>query len=93
MIKIVKYLMHKNGNGNLITPYFIEDGGHFIKEGEMVGLTYDDTEVYVPETLTVLTNEELVTHVKSLTMSGEEGILSDDDKETMADQWLSQRGI
>ena len=93
MIKIVKYLMHKNLEGNLCTPYFIEDGGHFITGNEMIGLTYDDSEVYVPETLTILTSEELVTHVKSLNMSDEKGKLTIAKKESIANNWLKKHGF
>ena len=89
MIKIAKYLMHRNSEGNKVTPYFIANGGYFIVGEEMIGITYDDDDIYVPDTLTVLTEEELVTHVKSLTLKTPEGhTLTLEEKESLAEKWL-----
>ena len=95
MKHICKYKMHKDNNHNLITPYFISDGGYFPNKGEMIGVTEDDEEVYVPKTVEKLTNEEFITYAKNLVTSlnaqGDNVELSDADKEAILNQWLKDR--
>ena len=88
--KIVKYLMHKNNDGNNITPLFIDNGGYFPDNNTLIGVTYDDSEIYIPETLTVLTKAELITFVKGLSFDDAEGnSKSVKEKKIMAEKWLS----
>ena len=90
MKKIVKYLMHKNNENNLVTPYFISNGGYFKNNGELIGITEDDEKIYVPETLTELTEIEFIDYVKSLTLNGEDGEMSLKEKEKMAKSWIEE---
>lgn len=83
-------MMHKNNENNLITPYFISNGGYFPIAGEMIGVTEDDSKVYIPDTLTFLTAAEFVDYIKTLSLKNEEGIeLSLEEKEQIANNWLS----
>lgn len=90
MNKIVKYMMHRNSEGNLITPYFISDGGYFPVGNEYVGVTVDDDEVYIPETLTVLSEQDFKDFVVGLVLrNNEDELLNDENKLELANNWLS----
>ena len=84
-------MMHKNNNNNLVTPYFISNGGYFPNEGEIIGVTEDDSIVYIPDTLTILSESEFVDYIKTLSLKNEEGIeLSLEEKEQLANDWLDE---
>ena len=84
-------MMHKNNNNNLVTPYFISNGGYFPNEGEIIGVTEDDSVVYIPDTLTILSESEFVDYIKTLSLKNEEGIeLSLEEKEQLANDWLDE---
>ena len=81
--------MHKNNNNNKITPYFIKNGGYFLVNHEMVGITEDSDIIYVPETLVELTEQELIDFVVTLEMRDEEGnLLTEQQKIDLANAWL-----
>ena len=63
---IVEYKMHRNEQGNMITPYFIKEGGYYPVGNKLVGHTVDNGS-YIPSTLVVLDKAALITR---LTNSG-----------------------
>lgn len=90
MKRIIKYMLHKNNNNNLVTPGFVNDGGYFPKNNEYIGVSEDDEIVYLPETIEKLTNQDFIDYVKTLTMKDDDGnLLSDDDKEAIANNWIN----
>ena len=90
---IVKYKMHRLKEG-ITTPTFVEDGGYFCSGNEKIGVTYDEVEIHIPETLDVLTPTQLVDFVKTFDLKDDEGeLLSSEDKETLAGNWLEERGL
>jgi hypothetical protein len=101
MKHICKYKMHKDNNHRKITPYFISDGGYFIKGGEIIGITEDDDIIYVPkDTLITLTNDEFISYIKSLDLNDsqeskegslQEVALDSTQKEDLAKAWLKER--
>jgi len=64
---IVEYKMHRNINGEKITPSFIKDGGYFMIGDKLVGKTYGDGS-YVPSTLVTLDESALVARITSLNL-------------------------
>ena len=58
--------MHRNEQGNMITPYFIKEGGYYPVGNKLVGHTVDNGS-YIPSTLVVLDKAALITR---LTNSG-----------------------
>ena len=87
--KIVKYVMHMNNDKNLVTPYFIMNGGHFLVNHEMVGVTEDDDKVYVPTTLEELSEQQFIDFVVSLSLKDEEGNeMTSEQKTSLANSWL-----
>ena len=96
--------MHKNANGNLITPDFIEDGGYF-QDGttkEMIGLVDADREYWIPDTtkdtpagvLSQLTRAELDARMQALGMSDAEGNPLDEAGITAAiSAWCDDKGV
>jgi len=62
---IVEYKLHRNERGNMITPFFIEDGGYYAVGNKLVGHTVDN-ESYIPSTLVVLDKAALITRLTNL---------------------------
>ena len=62
---IVEYKMHRNERGNMITPFFIEDGGYFSVGNKRVGHTVNDGS-YIPSTLVVLDKAALITRLTNM---------------------------
>ena len=62
---IVEYKLHRNERGNMITPYFIKDGGYYVVGNKLVGHTVDN-ESYIPSTLVVLDKAALITRLTNL---------------------------
>jgi hypothetical protein len=82
-MKIVEYKKHKI-NGQIDTPEFIEFGGFFFNptNNTYIGVISedDDREYYVPDSLNVLTKEELIDRQSSIN----DGSISD------VDRWYNQ---
>jgi hypothetical protein len=109
MNHIIKYKMHKDNNNNLITPYFVKDGGYFEVNGEKVGISEDDDEVYLPKSVIIMPKEDFTLHVEAIAMvdpipketldvKGEIVLeanieLTKEEKTTMATAWLKDRGM
>ena len=62
---IVEYKMHRNEQGNKITPYFIMDGGYYGIGNKLVGHTLDN-DSYIPSTLVVLDKAALITRLTNM---------------------------
>ena len=62
---IVEYKLHRNERGNMITPFFIEDGGYYPVGSKLVGHTVNDGS-YIPSTLVVLDKAALITRLTNL---------------------------
>ena len=75
---IVEYKLHRNERGNMIIPFFIEDGGYFVVGNKLVGHTVNDGS-YILSTLVVLDKAALITR---LTNSGY--TIRDNDTERLA---------
>lgn len=61
---VVEYRNHVVGpQGQMMCPYFIKEGAHFGDPDDQtqVGWVIDNSEYYVPDTLTTLTKSQLVT--------------------------------
>ena len=88
MKKIVEYKLHGGS-----VPYFIEDGGHFLEGGKMIGMSKDSSECHVPAELVILTRTQLIDKVKLMDMSDKDGAISEADKQAMAEKWADDRGL
>ena len=90
MKHVVEYKLH----GPQV-PYFIEDGGHFLNNGRLIGLTRDDASCHVPpstELITITSKEDFATYVVVLTISDPHiGVLSTEQKTTLANSWWDSR--
>ena len=62
---IVEYKMHRRRQGNMITPYFIDNGGYFVVGNKLVGHTVNDGS-YIPSTLVVLDKAALITRLTNM---------------------------
>jgi len=92
MKHIVEYKLHHPH-----TPYFIEDGGYFVVNNKLIGVTKDDSICYVPAApeLVHLTNQDLIDRVVAMDMfdSETEQALTVQEKTDMANAWLSAKGF
>ena len=75
---IVEYKLHRNERGNMIIPFFIEDGGYYPIGNKLVGHTVNDGS-YIPSTLVVLDKAALITRLTNLGYR-----IRDDDTERSA---------
>jgi len=101
MARYLEYKLHAPMNGHgMSTPNFITNGGHWWNDNKMIGVEPDTTEYYVPETVNVLTVDQLkarqvavhaVTPYKKLDESGHltDVDMSDAEVETMVADWVA----
>ena len=101
MARYLEYKLHAPMNGHgMSTPNFITNGGHWYNDNKMIGVEPDTTEYYVPETVNVLTVDQLkarqvavhaVTPYKKLDESGHltDVDMSDAEVETMVADWAA----
>tara|TARA_B100001964_G_scaffold228200_1_gene279049 strand:- start:90 stop:401 length:312 start_codon:yes stop_codon:yes gene_type:complete len=101
MARYLEYKLHAPMNGHgMSTPNFITNGGHWYNDNKMIGVEPDTTEYYVPETVNVLTVDQLkarqvavhaVTPYKKMDESGHltDVDMSDAEVETMVADWAA----
>ena len=99
MAKYLEYKLHAPMNGHgMSTPTFITNGGHWYSDDKMISIEPDSTEYYIPETVNVLTADQLkarqvavhgVTPYKVIGADGRptEVDMSDAEVETMVADW------
>ena len=91
MKHVVEYKQHRNSAGRLITPNFIEDGGHFVKGFRMVGVTHDDAQMHIPSAeLTKLTKEDLIARMEGHMDPMSEEEISAEKKEEIAAAFMAK---
>jgi hypothetical protein len=97
---ITQYKMHTNCNKGKVTPYFIEDGGYFPVEGrKFIGVTFDEKQVFLPDTVVTYTNEQFIAFIVSLEINKldqetmEQTLMTDEEKTQVAIQWLTEKGF
>ena len=67
---IVAYLLEADGT----IPLFISSGGgEFLVGYEMVGISVDDTERFLPDTVNKLTKDQLITRAQSMGLKHRDG--------------------
>ena len=101
MARYLEYKLHAPMNGHgMSTPNFITNGGHWYNDNKMIGVEPDSTEYYVPETVDVLTADQLkarqvaVHAAAPYKVMGADGLPTADDMtnaqvETMVDEWIA----
>ena len=95
--------MHRTGKGaSMKAPEWIEDGGYFYDPDthEWIGYSPDeaDRKYYIPDTVVVYTQAELVTYVQEIhsryPMTNEDGnTLTDAEVATRVNDWFALRGV
>ena len=101
MARYLEYKLHAPMNGHgMSTPNFITNGGHWYNDNKMIGVEPDAPEYYVPETVNVLTLEQLkarqvaihaVTPFKKLDAQGQptDVDMTNAEVETMVADWAA----
>jgi len=87
---ILEYKMVKTHEGMQV-PNWVEDGGYFGKtDFSFVGWSPNDDvrEYYIPDTITVLTNEQLIARAVSLKDSD----TTEEEATAQANAWLTKHG-
>lgn len=58
----VEYKLHRNEEGKLVAPSWINDPGHCYNPADksLIGFIAEDRDWYVPDTITYLTKEEFI---------------------------------
>ena len=86
---ILEYKMVKTNEG-IKVPEWVEDGGYFGKpDFSFVGWSPNDNvrEYYIPDTVTVLTNEQLIARVVAL----KEDDITEEQATAQANAWITDR--
>ena len=90
MKKVIEYKL--DGDGSV--PVFVSDGGYFLKEHKLVGLSVDSTDRFMPSSVVILTNQDLIDRVVSITMNTIDGeVITTAEKTTIATNWLQERDL
>ena len=95
---IIEYKLHPH-HGGMRTPEFVTDGGYWQNPDDftLIGTVPDGAEYYVPDTLTILTLEELqarqrAIHAKYPMTKGTEGDnMTDDEVNAVIKAWVDAR--
>jgi hypothetical protein len=96
---IIEYKLHPIPQGGMKIPDFVTDGGHWGNPDDftLIGTVPDGAEYYVPDTLTILTLEELqarqrAIHAKYPMTKGTEGDnMTDDEVNAVIKAWVDAR--
>ena len=86
---ILEYKMVKTSKGMQV-PFWVEDGGYYGKpDFSFVGWSAnnDVREYYIPDTVTVLTNDQFIARVVSLKDSD----TTEEEATTQANAWITAR--
>ena len=86
---ILEYKMVKTREGMQV-PFWVEDGGYYGKpDFSFVGWSPDDDvrEYYIPDTVTVLTNEQFIARVVALKDSD----TTEEQATALANAWITAR--
>ena len=90
---IVEYKLHRNERGNMITPFFIDDGGYYGVGNKLVGHTVDNGS-YIPSTLVVLDKAALITRLTNMgyqiRVEDTERLATAEEIETHVDAFISK---
>ena len=93
--KIVEYKLHGGQ-----TPFFISDGGFWMVDGKMIGVSKDTADCYVPAStvdggeLNHLDNQGVIDRVVGMDIKDNEQVsLTTEQKTAMAQAWLTERGF
>jgi len=101
MARYLEYKLHAPMNGHgMSTPNFITNGGYWYHNNEMIGVEPDAPEYYVPDTVNVLTLDQLkarqvaihaVTPFKKLDAQGQptDVDMTNAEVETMVADWAA----
>ena len=88
--KLVRYLLE--GNGSI--PVFVENGGYWEINGELVGLSVDEDLRHVPATVVRMARADLYARLELMDLKDAEGnSLDSTAKEALADSFLEQIGL
>lgn len=82
---IIEYKLHPSPKG-MVTPSFVKDGGGFYNPDDftLIGVSEEDAQYYIPDTLTTLTLEEL--QARQLAIHAKYPMKDDTSKETLSDE-------
>ena len=74
------------------TPFFIEDGGHFYKNGTMIGITKDDAYCYIPSDIPILKDQDVINRVRDMEqLDDNNNDMSLEAKELLANLWINDK--
>ncbi len=103
MARYLEYKLHAPMNGHgMSTPTFITNGGHWCNDNKMISVEPDTTEYYIPESVKVLTLDQLkarqvaihaVTPFMKMDQENPDqepgDVMTDAEVETMVANWAS----
>jgi hypothetical protein len=89
MKRVIRYLLEGDGS----VPKFVESGGYFKKNEELVGISVDDEVRHVPNTVQTVSKEQLVERVMETCLYQSGQPLNEEDAIEMVDGFLAQHGM
>jgi len=89
MKHVIRYLL--DGDGTI--PVFVQDGGYFVVNNEMVGVSVDDSQRHVPGSVHKLTRAELAARIEATQLDIDRNPITAQAASDMADAFLAQRGM
>ena len=92
--RIIIYKLVINEHGNKSIPGFVSDGGYFIDSGSMIGVSKDDTDIYIPSDIATLSNQQFIDRIVSMSLQDSScRELTADQKTDIANKWLNEKGF
>lgn len=96
---IIEYKMNRNEKGKLIVPPWIQDCGYFYNPSDHTYIGFSNSEphreFYIPDTVTILTVEELKARIERIGMRNPETgkTLNTTEKHTLVDMVVEQHDL
>lgn len=86
---VIRYLL--DGDGKV--PVFVDDGGYYPNGYELIGLSVDDEQRYLPSTVQKLTKTELIAWIQAVATDLSDNPLNEGQSTSAANSFLSAMGI
>ena len=88
--QVAEYKLHGKGT----VPDFIDDGGYWVIDGTMIGITMNKDDRHIPESVILLSDQDLIDRIVGFDlMNNEDETLTTEEKTAIAKAWLVEKDI
>jgi len=87
---VIRYFL--DGDGSV--PKFVGNGGYFIKQNQLIGISIDDEQRYLPDSVIKLNKQDLINWVTLCEVKSiDKVLLNAEEIEDLVDYFLESNGL